>query len=255
MVGFLKKIDDHILAVGNRWQAYGAYFGVWAVAVSIVTIALHWARPFFPTGWGWPEATVLAIAAICVLSVVGSITLIAWRYFNTSSISSTERIKPAHLLALGQRGQEQQFRVRRVVDLLLERVVQQLGAKALLAVISERPKGERNKPPQNDKTRTDAVRGMNKWLAEIKSKASTLPFSENYDMNVRIFSANANDELKALSADQLGGMNAFEFGEYYLKVAECDAAQKQADHMVRMLEKTDLELLPQFINLGGLGRR
>ena len=82
MFGFLKKVDGHIQAVGNRWQAYLAYAAFWTVAVSVVTFALHWARPFFPTGWGWAEATVLAIAALCVLAVVVSIALIAWRYFN-----------------------------------------------------------------------------------------------------------------------------------------------------------------------------
>src|SRR5665213_1846748 len=83
MFGFLKKLDGHILAVGNRWQAYLAYAALWTLAVSVVTVALHGARPFFPTGWGWAEATVLAIAALCVLTVVASIALVAWRYFNS----------------------------------------------------------------------------------------------------------------------------------------------------------------------------
>lgn len=77
----LKKLDDHVQSVGNRYQAYLAYVGLVVAVWLAMSGLLKWGRPFFPDAWGWPEAIVLALIALCALVLVASAALVAWRVF------------------------------------------------------------------------------------------------------------------------------------------------------------------------------
>ena len=103
----LKKLDEHVQSIGNRYQAYVGYAAMLIAAWIAMSGLLKWGRPFFPEAWGWPEAIVLAMAALCALVLVASAALIAWRFFkplqqkSTAAPASTAIWKP-HGLYVGQ---------------------------------------------------------------------------------------------------------------------------------------------------------
>jgi len=81
MLRHVKTMDDQVQAIGNRWQAYVAFFALLGGIGAGVTWVVHWVRPFFPAAWGWPEAIAIGFMVTCGLVLLASIFLIAWRYF------------------------------------------------------------------------------------------------------------------------------------------------------------------------------
>jgi hypothetical protein len=81
MFSAIKKVDQHIQAVGNRWQAYCAYGAMLFTAWAVLSAFIKLGHPFFPTDWGWPEAIALGLVVVCVLVLVASFAAIAWRLF------------------------------------------------------------------------------------------------------------------------------------------------------------------------------
>ncbi|MGA7675486.1 MAG: hypothetical protein WCA78_10660 [Rhizomicrobium sp.] len=81
MFSTVKKIDDKIIAAGNRWQSYATLFLLFFGSGGIVSTFLKFTHPFFPPGWGWPEAIVLGFGVACVLVVIAAFALIAIRFF------------------------------------------------------------------------------------------------------------------------------------------------------------------------------
>jgi len=81
MLRAIRRFDNGVLAIGNRWQAYAGFVAFVLLIGALLGAALSWARPFFPDTWGWPEAIVLGMGAACLLVVIASFALIAIRYF------------------------------------------------------------------------------------------------------------------------------------------------------------------------------
>jgi hypothetical protein len=70
---WLKKIDENIARI-VRWAAF---FGLVSAAMSWVA---NYITPLHQYGWG--AAVFAGVGAACVITLVASGTLVAWRYFN-----------------------------------------------------------------------------------------------------------------------------------------------------------------------------
>jgi hypothetical protein len=70
---WLKKIDENIVRI-VRWAAF---FGLVSAAMSWVA---NYITPLHQYGWG--AAVFAGVGAACVITLVASGTLVAWRYFN-----------------------------------------------------------------------------------------------------------------------------------------------------------------------------
>jgi hypothetical protein len=107
----LKKADNFIQQVGDRWQSYGAFFGIpSAIAIGMTAFLLKF-RPFFPAGWSWPEATVLGLAGACALVAVVSVGMIAWRLFRPlAAPQKPDADAPETVMDKGARAEIKQMR-------------------------------------------------------------------------------------------------------------------------------------------------
>lgn len=82
------QIDINVNRLGYWWTVFGPG-GVLAVAMSWLFSAVG---PIAAYGWG--AVVLLGIASACIVMLVASVSLVAWRYFNP--IAETEREETVH---------------------------------------------------------------------------------------------------------------------------------------------------------------
>lgn len=75
-LNLLHRFHKGVVEIGNHWAAYAAVVGIPGVFVAWFIKAMN---PFSQTGWSWPEAVVLAFAAVLMFAFVAGLVMIGYR--------------------------------------------------------------------------------------------------------------------------------------------------------------------------------
>lgn len=86
----LGKINKAVVEIGNHWQAYLAVIGIPGVLIAWFVRTMS---PFSDTGWGWPEAVVLAFAGVMAVGLVSALFMIGYRLLRP--LPMPEQMPPA----------------------------------------------------------------------------------------------------------------------------------------------------------------
>lgn len=187
----LKKLDDHVQSVGNRYQAYVAYVALIVAVWLAMSGLLKWGRPFFPDAWGWPEAIVLALAALCALVLVASAALVAWRFFRP--LQQKAAAAPAGRTATD---------VDAHLDLchLLYFAIRESTVALIDELIKQAPQGNVPRGFDADSV-SDAYDGLLKYIRTVVSSFAGTDRGMNIQIELGYAEGNADHELSMFLRD------------------------------------------------------
>lgn len=88
----LSDINKAIVDIGNHWQAYLVVIGIPGAAFAWFIKVM---KPFSQTGWSWPEAVVLAFAAVMVFGLVAALVMIGYRMLRPLPVVAAPKPEPS----------------------------------------------------------------------------------------------------------------------------------------------------------------
>ncbi|MGZ8364067.1 MAG: hypothetical protein ACXW3D_09065 [Caulobacteraceae bacterium] len=91
---FRKHATEINARVKHAVESWVAWAYIFAPPIALVTVVVKNMSAWFPRHWGWPEAVLVALAIVCVVALVASVTLAAWRYFKPLAQTAQSPVGP-----------------------------------------------------------------------------------------------------------------------------------------------------------------